>query len=77
MEYYSAIKMNEIMPSAATGMDLEKLSYKSGVSQKKETQIWYRLYVKPEIWHKWTYLWNGIKLTDIENKLMVTKVGMG
>ena len=24
------------MPSAATGMDLEKLSYKSGVSQKKK-----------------------------------------
>lgn len=36
MEYHVAVKMNEIMPSAATGMDLEKLSYKSGVSQKKK-----------------------------------------
>ena len=31
------------------------------------------LYVESKIWHKWTYLWNRNRLTDIENKLMVIK----
>ena len=46
MEYYSAIKKNEIMPFAATWMDLEIISL-NGVSQK-ERQIPYDL----------TYMWN-------------------
>ena len=33
-EYYSAIKKNEIMPFAATRMDLEMITL-SGVSQRK------------------------------------------
>ena len=28
-------------------------------------------------WYKWTYLQNRNRLTDIENKLMVTKGGRG
>ena len=28
-------------------------------------------------WYKWTYLQNGNRLTDAENKLMVTKWGRG
>ena len=38
MEYYSAIKKNEIMPSAATWMDLEIIIL-SKVSQRKTNTI--------------------------------------
>ena len=44
MEYYSAIKKNEIMPFAATWMDLDIITL-SEVSQTK-TNIWYHLYVE-------------------------------
>ena len=44
MGYYSAIKKNEVMPLAATWMDLE-ISILSEVSQTK-TNIWYRLYAE-------------------------------
>ena len=41
----------------------------------REGQIsWYCLYVESEkIWYKWIYLQNTNELTDIVNKLMVTK----
>ena len=45
MEYYSAIKENEIMPFAATWMDLEILVW-SEVNQRKTNIIWYSLYVE-------------------------------
>ena len=46
MEYYSAMKKNEIMPFAATWMDLEIIIL-SEVSQKEKTNtIWYHLYVE-------------------------------
>ena len=38
MEYYSAIKKNEIMPFVATWMDLE-IIIRSGISQKKTNII--------------------------------------
>ena len=44
MEYYPAIK-KEIMPFAATWMDLEIIIL-SEVSQTKTNTIWYRLYVE-------------------------------
>ena len=72
MEYYSAIEKNEIMPFAATWMDLEIIML-SEVRQKETNTIWYHLYVESKIWHKWTYLQNRNRLTDIENKFMVTK----
>ena len=45
MEYYSAIKKNEIIPFAATWIDLEIIVV-SEVSQTKTNIIWYHLYVK-------------------------------
>ena len=43
MEYYSAINKNEIMPFAATRMDLE-INLLSKESQKRKTNIiWYHL----------------------------------
>ena len=45
MEYYSAIKKNEILPFAATWMDLEIIIL-SEVSQTKTNIIWYHLYVE-------------------------------
>uniref|UniRef100_A0A8W4FHR6 DUF1725 domain-containing protein n=1 Tax=Sus scrofa TaxID=9823 RepID=A0A8W4FHR6_PIG len=47
MEYYSAIKKNELMPSAATWMEPETLIL-SEVSQERERQIPYDI----------TYIWN-------------------
>ena len=72
MQYYSAIKKNEIMPFATTWMDLEIITL-SEVNQRKTNIMWYHLYVESEIWYKWTYLQNRNRLTDIENKFMVTK----
>ena len=43
------------------------------VSQRKTNIIWYHLHVESKIWYKWTYLQNNDRLTDVENKLMVTK----
>ena len=44
MEYYSAIKKNEIMPSAATWMDLEIIIL-SEISQRQKS-------------YDTTYMWN-------------------
>ena len=38
VDYYSAIKMNEILPFAATGMDLENIMF-SEISQRKTNTI--------------------------------------
>ena len=46
VEYYSAIKKNEIMPFAATWMDLEIIIL-SEVNQERERQITYDI----------TYMW--------------------
>ena len=45
MEYYSAMKKNEIMPLAATWMQLDIIIL-SEVSQRKTNTIQYRLYVE-------------------------------
>ena len=61
MEYYSAIKKNEIMPFAATWTDLEIITL-SEVNHRK-TNIFYHLYVKfKKKRYKWTYLQNRNKL---------------
>ena len=72
MEYYLAIKKNKILPFAATWMDLEIIIL-SEVSQteKEKYYITYMWNLKKK--YKRTYLQNRNRLTDIENKLMVTK----
>ena len=45
MEYYSAIRKNEIMSYAARQMDLEMI-ISSEISQTKMNSIQYHLYVK-------------------------------
>ena len=70
VEYYSAIKKNEIMPSAATWVDLDVITL-SEVGQTKKNIIWYHLPWNLKKWHKWTYLLNRKWHTDIEIKLLV------
>ena len=48
MEYFSAIKMNGVMPFAATWMDLEIII----LSEVRQRQILYDI----------TYMWNLIKM---------------
>ena len=40
---------------------------------RKTNTIWYHLHVEPKMWHKWTYLQNINRLTDIENRLVVAR----
>ena len=46
MEYYSAVKMNEIMVFAATWMDLEIIILNVSKSDRKTDIIQYHLYVE-------------------------------
>ena len=69
MEYYSAIKKNEMIPFAASRIDLESVIL-SEARQRGEIpcDIPYIWNIK---WYKWTHLQNRKWLTDLENKLMV------
>ena len=69
MGYYSAIKKNEIMPFAASWMELE-IAILSEVIQKKTNTIWYHLYVESKICYKWTYL-----QTETESRTRRTAFG--
>ena len=68
---------NEIMSFAATWMDLE-INILSEVIRQRwtsyDTNYMCDLILK---WYKWTYLQNRNRLTDKENKLIVTKVVVG
>ena len=45
----------------------------SEVSQKEKNTIWYHWYLESDIWHKWTYLQNRNRPTNVENRLVVAK----
>lgn len=54
VEYYSAMKKNEIMLFAAIRMQLDIITL-SKVSQTKTTTIWYHLCMESnKKWYKWT-----------------------
>ena len=74
MEYYSAIKKNELMP-LSSNMDGPIDYYTKWSKSDRERQIsWYHSYVESNFErYKWTYLQNSNRLTDIESQLMVTK----
>ena len=74
MEYYAATKKNEIMPFAATWMDLEIILL-SEVSQR-EKEKYHMILLICRIFKKMLQMnlfTNRNRLTDLENKLMVTK----
>ena len=48
MEYYSAIKKNEMMPFAATWMDLEIIILSELSQKEKDKYQMISLYVEPE-----------------------------
>ena len=64
MEYYSAIKRNEIMPSAATWMDLETVILSERQIPYDITYTWNLKYDTKELTYKTE--------TDSENRLQVT-----
>ena len=71
MEHYSPIKKNEVMPFVATWMGLEIVTWSAG-SQRK-TDRWYCLYMESEQMVQMYLLTKQETVTDVENKLMVTR----
>ena len=57
-------------PFSATCMQLEIIMLREAVRNRKTNTIWCHLYVKSRIWHKWTYLENRSRITDIGNRLV-------
>jgi len=73
MEYYSALKKNEILPFMTTWMDLEDIML-SEIRQRKAHIIWFHLYVKSKKQNKWTNTWKPeIDFINTENKLVVAR----
>ena len=73
MEYHSAIKMNEIMPRAATRMDIEITKLKE-VNQKEKDKYMISLIVESNFKNDINELIYKTEIdSDFKNKLMVTK----
>ena len=77
MEYYSAIKRNEIGSFVETWMDLETV-IQSEVSQKEKKKSYINTYMwNLENWFRLTHLQDRNRDTDVENKHMDTREGNG
>ena len=77
MEYYSAIKRNEIGPFLETWMDLETV-IQSEVSQKKKDKYCILKHMcNLEKWYRRSYMQSRNRDTDVENKHMDSKGGKG
>ena len=61
------------MLSAATWMDLEIIILRE-VRQRKINNAYDHLFVESKIWYKLTYLQNRNRITDIENKFIISWV---
>ena len=72
MEYYSVMKNNGI----CSNMDATRDSHTKWSKSERKTSytMWYHLCVESKIWHKWTFLQNRNRITDIENRPVVAKV---
>ena len=69
-------KKNEIMPFTATWMGPRDYHTKWFRNRKPNT-MWYHLYAESKIEHKWMHLWFRSRLTDIKNRLVAAKAGVG
>ena len=66
MDYYSAIKKNEILPFASTWMNLEGITL-SEISQAETNTVWFHLYVESK------KQMNKHNKTETENKQVVVR----
>ena len=56
-----------------SSMDRPNHYHTQSVRKRKPYTIWHHLHVESKTWHKWTYLWNGNRVTAIENGTVVAK----
>ena len=73
MECYSAIKKNEIMPFSASWMELEIVILSKSDTERQISYDITNMWNIKKRGYKWTYLQNRSRVTDVENKLMVTR----
>ena len=77
MEYYSAIRRNEIGSFVETWMDLETV-IQSEVSQKEKDKYCILTHMcNLEKWYRRSYMQSRNRDTDVENKHMDSKGGKG
>ena len=72
MEYYSAIKRNEIVSFAKMWMGLEPIIH-SKLERQKQVLYMNAYMWNLEKWYRWTYLKSRNRDTDVENKYMDIK----
>jgi len=75
MEYHSAIRKNEILPLAETYMDLENIILSEVSQTEKDKYWWHHLHVELKKYNEFADITKRSRITDTENKLMVTVMG--